>query len=69
MFRLDKQRVHYDKGRGTTEIVVGESCTLYPLDHPSPYVSNTTYAYTSPVVAYDSATGEIETQNMVYIPV
>jgi hypothetical protein len=49
--------------------VVGESCVLYPLDHPDVYrVSNTTWAMTSPVVSFDADSGVIETQNTLYHP-
>ena len=48
--------------------VIGESAALYPVDHPSPYVSNTRVATTSAVVSYDEATGELETENTIYMP-
>lgn len=48
--------------------VVGHGYALYPVDHPSIYVSNSSICYTSNVVAIDFDTGRIETIYTVYIP-
>lgn len=61
-----KPIVHYSDVGAVT---VGEVCFLAPTDHPSSYVSNTTYVRTSRVVAYDAEFGRIETKNTIYIKV
>lgn len=49
-------------------IVVGESATVFPIDHPSPLVSNQKFVNTSEVVYYSKSTGVFETQNTKYVP-
>lgn len=47
---------------------IGEACLILPANHPSELVSNAPkWAVTSLVVNYDPASGEIETENTVYI--
>lgn len=47
---------------------MGKSALLYPLNHTSGLVSNTTLATTSAIVSKDFDCGHIETQNSVYVP-
>ena len=49
-------------------ILLGNSALVYPLDHTSPYVSNTKLVKTSKVVFYNETTGEFETLNTLYKP-
>lgn len=61
-----KAVVHYrSAGRS---IIVGHSALVYPVDHMSPLVSNTTIAHTSRVIAIRE-NGEFETLNSIYKPV
>lgn len=60
-----KPTVHYKE---VSAIVIGESTYVFPVDHPSSYVSNTTYTRTSKVVAHDPETGRFETKNTIYVP-
>lgn len=49
---------------------VGFPTLVFPIDHPSGYVSNTTWAITSPVVSVtlkDKQIVEFETENTRYI--
>lgn len=41
---------------------------VYPIDHPSPEVSNAGFVWTSPVVAHDITSGVFETRNTIYKP-
>lgn len=43
---------------------IGGSAYVYPVDHPSPLVSNTKAVRTSPVVRIDG--DEFETENTIY---
>lgn len=62
-----KPIVHYKSLHGS--IVVGQSATVFPVDHPdAENVSNTTVAFTSNVVSYSPETGEFETMNTRYVP-
>lgn len=49
-------------------IRVGFSACVFPINHRSDLVSNTTKVITSTVVSYDKGSGKFETQNTVYIP-
>lgn len=60
--------VHYQKAMGLQFTVHG-SAMVYPIDHTSPLVSNTTVAMTSKVQAHDEASGVFVTLNSLYIPV
>lgn len=54
----------------TKNVKIGEGVLIVPLDHPDQEnVSNLNPAWTSPVVAYNEATAEIETRNTLYKPV
>lgn len=57
-----KKIVHYE---GEAVILdIGYCAFLKPTDHPN--VSNQKVVKTTPVVAYDEQTGEIETLNTIY---
>lgn len=63
-----KPVVHYKQG---SLLFMGECnpCILQPVDHPSGYaVTNKKPALTSLVLSYDAVTGQIETENTVYLP-
>jgi len=46
----------------------GEACVILPVNHPSPHVSNAPkWAVTSLVLNINHETGEIETENTVYL--
>lgn len=49
-------------------IRTGYPAFLFPVDHPGPHVTNTTLVRTSPVLRVDVDTGEIETENTIYVP-
>lgn len=59
--------VHYTP-QPSDYINVGQPAFVYPADHTSPLVSNTTWARTSDVRAYDAKTGVFVTLNSCYIP-
>ena len=63
-----KQIVRYRAVAMNWPPIVGSGYGLYPIDHPSPRVSNSAICYTSNIVAIDYDTGRIETQNTVYVP-
>lgn len=63
---MDKKIVHYHAFMGES-IVVGHPALIYPLDHPSPDVSNTKMAITSLVISVDRETGDFETENTRYV--
>lgn len=64
-----KPIVHYEKNDNLmSQVQVGKPAVLFPVDHTSPFVSNTMLALTSRVVSFDPLTGEIETENTCYIP-
>jgi hypothetical protein len=46
---------------------VGMPAYVFPVDHPSDLVSNTTWSLTSPVVRI-GLDGEFETEHTVYVP-
>ena len=50
--------------------VVGRAAVIWPVDHPSDLVSNTTWAMTSEVLAVDRADGGVEfwTHYTHYVP-
>jgi hypothetical protein len=50
------------------KIVAGESALVFPVDHPSPLVSNGKFITTSRVMYHNKTTGVFETQNTRYIP-
>lgn len=58
--------VHYRNPVG--DIVVGQSAFVFPIDHTSSLVSNTTMVRTSAVKEYDPKSGVFVTQNNVYVP-
>lgn len=68
MTNSSKKVVRYHAG---SQIVLGMGKPAFckPIDHPDKArVSNTTTVMTSPVVAYDEASGVIETENTLYMP-
>ena len=68
MTEQSKKVVRYKAG---TQVVreVGMPAFLKPIDHPdSDRVSNTKTVLTSAVVRYDAASGAIETENTLYLP-
>lgn len=62
-----KRTVHYKLG-DMSYIKAGQKARVYPVDHTSQLVSNTTLVLTSEVRVYDKTTGVFETENSVYIP-
>ena len=66
-----KPTVYYDKSKGLIgkeSIVVGASAYVFPVNHPSMFVSNEGLAITSTVLKHDKKTGEFETRNTIYKP-
>lgn len=59
---MNKKVVHYKGEPGI--FGVGYCAYLLPVDHPN--VGNKQIVKTSPVVAFDEKTGEIETKNTIY---
>ena len=65
---MKKKTVRYS-GEKPVGVVVGQSTYLTPVDHPDTLnVSNNKLVRTSRVVAFDEATGRVETLNTIYIP-
>lgn len=62
-----KPVVKYQHDSITGIIKVGKSAMIKPIDHSSPYVSNTQHVYTSTVVKVNTD-GSFETQNTLYVP-
>lgn len=70
---MNKPIVHY---RTDKAVEIFRNCgpnngccaMLYPLDHPSPSVSNLAPVVTSDLVAFEVISGRIETQNTIYMP-
>ena len=65
---MDKPTVRFSKQFGN--IVVGDSATVLPIDHPSPRVSNTKPCYTSMVVKVEGdmdCVDRFETLNTKYV--
>lgn len=62
----EKPVVHYSVLWSDVEI--GYSATLTPVNHPATYLNNYPCIYTSYVVSYDKETGRIETRNTIYLP-
>ena len=60
-----KPLVHY---RSADVFGIGKSAYVNPIDHPSPWVSNTTVIMTTAVISHNKETGEFETENTRYIP-
>ncbi len=58
-----KQIVHY-VGLAS-DLIVGQSALVYPVDHPSEFVSNNYWAMTSPVVEIREC-GTFFTKNTEY---
>jgi acyl dehydratase len=46
---------------------VGTKYFIRPINHPSPFVSNTTIALTSTVLTSDDKTWNFETNNTIYV--
>jgi hypothetical protein len=65
---MAKPVVHYYLIRKHNYINVGQSASVYPVDHPSALVSNMRICHTSKVLWYDETTGEFETENTKYVP-
>lgn len=65
---MDKKIVHYCRVEPGVVAIVGKRYQLYPTDHTSPFVSNSRWCSTSPVVAIDTDTGKIETVYSIYMP-
>jgi len=63
-----KKIVHYKPSR-LDLIREGLHARVFPIDHPSIFVSNTAYVETSVVIKHNSETGEFETLNSIYKPV
>ena len=59
-----KPIVHYISD-GFTIIKLGERALIYPVDHPSPWVTNGRIAHTSPIIRVGDD-GEFETWNTIY---
>ena len=51
--------------REATNVVVGQSAEVIPLDHTSPLVSNNRWARTSTVIRVEGTT--FETLNTIYV--
>ena len=62
-----KATVHYRPSQWDI-IKVGCSATVFPVDHTSPWVSNTKVCFTSAVQSLGPGEGEFETMNSIYKP-
>lgn len=62
---MNKPVVHYEIAHNN-HIIVGESAIIQPIDHPSGYVTNTTWASTSEVLKYSEEDHIFETLNTMY---
>jgi len=65
MINSNKPVVRYHKDKGES-IHVGVCAFIYPIDHPSPLVSNQGMVRTSMVIGHDVMTGDFETMNTCY---
>lgn len=64
-----KKTVKYIPGTVlNAEVIVGQPCILFPINHDNGLVSNKKFARTTPVVDYDINTGVVETENTIYVP-
>lgn len=63
---MPKPIVHY-KLPIPDHLEIGRSVVVQPINHPSPYVSNTKPVHTSPVVAIQGH-GVFATESTVYQP-
>jgi hypothetical protein len=63
-----KTIVSYNPSKGFN-IELGKPALIWPINHPSPLVSNRDVAITSKVTAYNADTGVFETENTIYEPV
>ena len=61
-----KPIVHFNIGE-CFGVAMGQSATIVPVDHTSPYVSNFVPATTSKIITIRDD-GSFETQNTVYVP-
>lgn len=59
--------VHYLTNKEVI-IMLGCRAWVWPVDHISPKVSNSTYVSTSPVIRIGE-NGEFETENSIYRPI
>lgn len=62
---MNKKVVHYTPSE-LQLISKGVPALVFPVDHPSPLVSNTKMVKTSLVHSYNPTTGEFETLNTIY---
>jgi len=62
-----KPVVKYQHDSIVGSLKVGKSAMIKPIDHSSPYVSNTQHVYTSAIVKVNTD-GSFETQNTLYVP-
>jgi hypothetical protein len=62
------QIVQYDPKAEGTFIKKGKQARVFPIDHPSPFVSNTRTCITTKVRTYNEETGVFTTQNTRYVP-
>lgn len=46
---------------------IGDNCIIYPIDHPSSFVSNENFAMTSPIISIDEENNSFETENTIYV--
>jgi len=60
-----KPLVHYEIAHNN-RIEVGLAAIIQPIDHPSGYVSNTTWSVTSEVLKYSEEDHIFETLNTMY---
>lgn len=62
-----KPTVKYQADSIVGSLKVGKSAMIKPINHTSPYVSNTQHVYTSTVVKIN-ADNSFETMNTLYVP-
>jgi len=62
---MNKPVVHYEIAHNN-KIAVGDLAIIVPIDHPSGFVSNTTWSVTSEVIKYSEEDHLFETMNTVY---
>lgn len=64
---MNRKQVVFYKSDILPDVKVGQRAIVYPLNHPSEWVSNGSAALTTPVVAIREG-GIFETLNSIYKP-
>lgn len=62
---MNKPMVGY---KNVEHLELGQSALVFPVDHPSPLVSNKKWILTSPVIKIEDDGQVFETLNTIYAP-